>query len=48
LQHQGITSGSELAKHTEAEILDLHGMGPASIPTLRKALQAEGRSFRKP
>ena len=46
LERAGITSLAELAKHSEAEILQLHGMGPSSIPKLRKALEEDGRSFR--
>jgi DNA-directed RNA polymerase alpha subunit len=46
LQHAGITSLETLAQHTEKEILKLHGMGPASMPTLRQALQAEKLAFR--
>ena len=37
----------QLAKHTESEILELHGMGPSSLPILRKALKEKGLSFRK-
>lgn len=37
---------AELSKDTEAEILELHGIGPSSIPKLRRALSAHGFSFR--
>lgn len=47
LEGKGITSAKQLAKHTEADILKLHGMGPASLPKLRTALAAEGLSFKK-
>ena len=46
LENAGITELEELSKYTESEILKLHGMGPSSIPKLRKALEAEGLSFR--
>lgn len=42
----GITSLKALAKHTEADILALHGMGPASLPTMRTALKDAGLKFR--
>lgn len=47
LEHAGITTLAALAKHTEKEILALHGVGPASLPTLRKVLQDAGLAFRK-
>jgi hypothetical protein len=46
LRGLGITDEDELSKYTESEILALHGMGPASIPKLRSALSAKGKSFR--
>ena len=46
LEGEDITSLSELARHSEREILKLHGMGPASMSTLRKALQSNGLSFK--
>ena len=46
LKHQGITTLTELAKYSEREILKLHGMGPRSLPTLRKALMTAGLSFK--
>lgn len=47
LETAGITTLSELAKHTEKEILKLHGMGPASMPVLRKALEERGLVFKQ-
>lgn len=46
LEHEGITTLEQLAKHSEKEILSLHGMGPASMPTLKKALAAENLKFK--
>ncbi|KQL52300.1 hypothetical protein AN964_01235 [Heyndrickxia shackletonii] len=46
LENNGITSIQELAKYTEKEILKFHGMGPASLPKLRSALEENGLSFR--
>jgi predicted RecB family nuclease len=46
LENNGITSLQELSKCSEKEILQLHGMGPASLPKLRTALKENGLSFR--
>jgi hypothetical protein len=45
LEASGLTTESRLAKWTEAEVLALHGMGPASLPRLRAALQRVGLKF---
>jgi DNA-directed RNA polymerase alpha subunit len=42
----GITTLTELSQYSEQEILKLHGIGPRSIPTLRKVLMDAGLSFR--
>jgi predicted RecB family nuclease len=47
LLNAGITSLAKLAKHTEDEILEFHGMGPASVPQLRAALKRKGLAFKK-
>ena len=46
LLNANILNLKDLSKHTEADILGLHGMGPASLPVLRKALNAQGLSFK--
>ncbi|MFD0713030.1 RNA polymerase alpha subunit C-terminal domain-containing protein [Paenibacillus sp. GCM10027626] len=46
LEHNGITTLQELSKYREKEILQLHGMGPASLPKLRTALEEHGLSFK--
>ncbi|HDR8182492.1 TPA: RNA polymerase alpha subunit C-terminal domain-containing protein [Bacillus thuringiensis] len=46
LEHHGIHTVEELSKYSEKEILKLHGMGPASLPKLRKALEESGLSFK--
>jgi len=46
LENNGITSLVQLSKLTEKDILKLHGMGKASVLTLRKALSEEGLSFK--
>jgi DNA-directed RNA polymerase alpha subunit len=45
LEASGITTVTELAQHSEREILKLHGMGPKSLPVLRQALLDAGLSF---
>lgn len=47
LIHEGIETLQELSKYTEKEILKLHGIGPASIPSLRASLEEEGLEFKK-
>lgn len=46
LEHNGITSLQQLSTYSEKEILKFHGMGPASLPRLRAALQESGLSFK--
>lgn len=46
LENAGIKNLSELSTYTEKEILNLHGMGKASIPTLKKALVDSGLTFK--
>ena len=47
LENNGIFTLDELAQFAEKEILKLHGMGPGSMPKLRKALEDAGLAFRK-
>ena len=47
LQNKGITTLRRLASHSEKEILNLHGMGPSSIPKLKTILKQAGLSFKK-
>jgi DNA-directed RNA polymerase alpha subunit len=46
LENNKITSLEELSKYSEKEILKFHGMGPASIPKLKSALEEKGLAFR--
>lgn len=46
LTHAGIKTLKGLARFTEAEILDLHGVGPSSMPLLRAALKDVGLKFK--
>ncbi len=45
LLHHNIDTIEKLSAHTEKEILDLHGIGKASLPVLRISLAAQGLSF---
>lgn len=45
LMSKGIDSLNKLAKYTQQEILDLHGIGPSSIPKLKLALLSQGLDF---
>jgi len=38
---------TQLAKHSEVEIAELHGMGPKSISHLKTAMRKQSLSFRK-
>jgi len=46
LEREGITTPEKLAAFTEEELLQLHGLGPGSLPKLRAMLAASGLSFR--
>jgi len=41
----GIKTLAQLARCSEDEIAQLHGVGPSAMVTLRKALKQDGRSF---
>lgn len=47
LENKRITTLQQLSKFSEREILQLHGIGPGSMPKLRSALEAEGLSFKE-
>lgn len=47
MEQHGILTVRKLASYSEKEILALHGIGPASIPTLKKSLSDEGLSLKK-
>lgn len=46
LARKGITTLKQLATFIEKKFLQLHGIGPSYIPTLRSILQANGLSFK--
>ncbi len=47
LENNGITSLQKLAKYSEAEILQLHGVGKTAIPALRDILGKNSLSFKE-
>lgn len=46
LEGKGIKTLKQLSRFTESEILSLHGVGPSSVPKMKKALEAGGLSFK--
>lgn len=46
LKNAEITSLKLLAKKKDSELLQLHGLGPSTIPKLRQALRSAGLKFR--
>lgn len=46
LENNGILSLNSLATYTETELLQFHGLGPASIPKLNAALKVKGMSLK--
>jgi len=47
LQSVGIAALKQLTKISEAELMQLHGMGPNALGKLRQALAKCGLSFRR-
>ena len=47
IEREGIKTLEQLSEKSETEILQLHGMGPATLPKLRAALAAIGSGFKK-
>lgn len=47
LLHYEIDTIEKLSSYTEKEILKIHGIGKASLPTFRKALEDAGMTFKK-
>src|SRR5437764_15298390 len=46
LERAGVTTLEQLSHFSEDEILQLHGMGPSTIPKLQKALKENGLDFK--
>lgn len=47
LERIGVKSLKQLSQFRETELLQLHGMGPASMPKLKKALKEKGLLLKK-
>ena len=47
LEGIGVSTVKQLASHSQKEIMNLHGMGPASLPKLKQALKDEGLAFKE-
>jgi hypothetical protein len=47
LKRAGFTNLKQLSKATEAELLELHGMGPNALLKVKAALDAAGLSLAK-
>jgi len=47
LESKGISTLKQLAKFSEKELLELHGIGPSAIPILRTALKQKDLQFKK-
>jgi len=47
LENNGIATLKQLSRLSEKEVLQWHGIGPSSIPTLKAALKEEGLDFKK-
>ena len=47
LENSNITTLEQLSGYSEKELLQFHGVGKRSIPTLRAALQKQHLTFKK-
>lgn len=47
LEHEGYTQLKQLTKLSEAELTQLHGVGPKAVRILKEALKAKGLSFKE-
>ena len=47
LERENIKTLEDLTKWSEKELIRLHGMGPGTIPKLKKALIEKGLSFKE-
>ncbi|MCE6987611.1 RNA polymerase alpha subunit C-terminal domain-containing protein [Dyadobacter sp. CY323] len=45
LENNGVSTLNQLSRLTEKEVLKFHGMGPASMPVLKNALEKAGLAF---
>jgi len=47
LEYHGITQVEQLARYSEAELLEFHGLGKSSLPKLRAVLEERGLGFKE-
>ena len=47
LENKGINTLKKLSAYSEQELLQLHGMGKATLPKLKLLLNKEGLTFKK-
>lgn len=47
LENAGIKTLKQLANYSEIDLLQLHGMGPSSIPKIKKLLHQQGLQLKK-
>ncbi|WKZ43521.1 MAG: DUF1801 domain-containing protein [Anaerolineales bacterium] len=47
LEHQGYTTLKQLTKLSEAQLLQMHGVGPKAIRILKETFKAKGLSFKE-
>ena len=47
LAGEGISNLKQLSKYSASQLLELHGMGPGSIPKIEEALKAEGLTLKR-
>jgi uncharacterized protein YdhG (YjbR/CyaY superfamily) len=47
LANEGITNLKQLSKYSASKLLELHGMGPGSIPKIEEALKVQGLNLKK-
>ncbi|HWG91278.1 MAG TPA: DNA-binding protein [Candidatus Thermoplasmatota archaeon] len=48
LEAEGLRTLAQVAKRSEADLRELHGMGPKALGLLREALAAKGLAFAAP
>ena len=47
LEQENILTLTKLSEYSVKEILSLHGVGPSTIPKLKKALEKDGHKFKE-
>lgn len=47
MENNNIKTLKQLSRKTEAEVLEMHGVGPSAIPRLKRMMETEGLGFKK-